>query len=188
MNLSDSAFKQKNNRSNRSSLRPPNQPFAGGYQVSAPEYSVWNFKLVHYPNDVQIDFYKILVKLDIWRKPSQQRKVQKYFLEGKLIMRTKPSKNCTINTRLIMLDVSFLRGFAQLDACFLASLLILRGRKSSLEDSATNGKAFFTQGKASHWTRPKEAFQPCNPSNQVMSPCAFWLAAFEDLMKLIFVA
>jgi len=60
------------------------------------------------------------------------RKSEKMFLEGKLIMRTKPSKNCVINTQLIMLDVSFLRGFAQLDAYFLASLSTLRMHEKSL--------------------------------------------------------
>ena len=59
-------------------------------------------------------------------------KSAKMFLEGKLIMRTKPSKNCTINTRLIMLDISFLRGFAQLDAYFLFALSTLGTRERSL--------------------------------------------------------
>ena len=100
------------------------------------------------------------------------------FLEGELVMRTKPSKNCEIKTRLIMLDVSFLQGFSQLNAYYVASTLILRRCKSSLEE-----------WNSSHWTMLKMSFFSLTKvANKFLLPFCFTTAALETLFMLIFVA
>ena len=83
LQLFKSAFHKKKKQHNWSSLRRPNQAFTPAYPVLLPNYAVWNIKLDHCLNDLQIQILFFEDKIDILRKPPCEGKLQYQLGRGK---------------------------------------------------------------------------------------------------------
>jgi len=81
--------------------------FTPTYPVLLPNYPIWNIKLVHCLNDLQIKIFFLEDKINIWRKPHCKEKYWLISKEGEINL-TNQRQNCANGTRVMML-FAFLR-------------------------------------------------------------------------------